>query len=354
MPALADIFIRYGDEYLRKFGAGMLPSHRRVMTAITACRTQALGGSLYRCPSCERKHYSYHSCGNRHCPRCGHDSAERWARKQSAHIPRFPCFLLTFTVPHELNGLIRSHQKDLYGLLFRTASQALKKLCADPRHLGAQPGMLAVLHTWGRDIGYHPHIHFLVPAGGIDTRGNWVPTRYRDFLVPVKALSPIFRAKFRDGIKALGLFDAVPPAVWKKGWVAHSEPAGQGPELIRYLARYIHRVALANSQIISLAHNRVTFRYQPVGTKVRKTMTLPALAFMARFLQHVLPRRFAKVRYYGFLHPRCRDKLEAVRTQLGLPLPPPAQDNEPAPLLCPHCDTPLLLIQNLPRLRAPP
>lgn len=354
MPTVADIFVRYRDEYLRQFGPGMLPSHRRAMTAIISCRTQALGGSLYRCPSCERKHYSYHSCGNRHCPQCGNDAATKWAQVQSARIPRLPCFLMTFTLPHQLNGLIRSHQNDLYRLLFKAASEALKLLCRDPKYLGAQPGILGVLHTWGRDIGYHPHVHFLVPAAGINERGKWVPTRYPDFLVPVKALSPIFRAKFRDGLKELGLFDLVPAEAWEKGWVVHCEPAGQGPELIRYLARYIHRVALTNTNIVALQDGRVTFRYQPVGTKRWKTMTLPALTFMARFLQHVLPKRFAKVRYYGFLHPRCTAKLETIRKQLRIPQPLPVASDLPKPMLCPQCHTPLILLGLLPRLRAPP
>jgi len=354
MPTIADIFIRYQHDYLGQFGPGMLPSHRRAMKAIISCRTQALGGSLYRCPSCERKHYSYHSCGNRHCPQCGNDAAEKWAQVQSARIPRMPCFLMTFTLPHQLNGLIRSHQNDLYRLMFKAASESLKLLCKDQKYLGAQPGMLGVLHTWGRDIGYHPHVHFMVPAGGIDARGKWVKTRYPDYLVPVRALSPIFRAKFRDGLKELGLYQFVPRDVWKKKWVVHSEPAGRGPEVIRYLARYIHRVALSNRAVVSLKDDRVTFRYQPVGTKAYKTMTLPALVFMARFLQHVLPRRFAKVRYYGFLHPRCVAKLEAVRKQLGLAPPPPPPAEEPEPMLCTHCQTPLVLLEALPRLRGPP
>ena len=354
MLTVTDVFIRYHDSYIRQFGAALLPSHRKAITDIVACRTKTLGGSLYHCPSCERRHYSYHSCGNRHCPQCGFDAAEKWAQKQSARIPRFPCFLMTFTVPHELNHLIRSRQKDLYRLLFRASSEALKLLCEDPKHLGAQPGMLAVLHTWGRDIGYHPHVHFLIPAGGINARGKWVPTRYRDFLVPVKALSLIFRAKFRDGLKALGLFEQVPRDVWKKNWVVHCEPAGQGPEVIRYLAGYINRVALTNRSIISVHNDQVTFRYRPVGAKYWKTMTLPAHVFVARFLQHVLPKRFAKVRYYGFLHPRCTAKLNAIRKQLGMPPPPPVLDEPPAPILCPHCQAPLLLLQNLRRLRAPP
>ena len=354
MLTVADIFIRYHDEYVRQFGSGLLPSHRQAMTSIIACRTQALGGSLYHCPSCERKHYSYHSCGNRHCPQCGNDAATEWAQKQSARIPRVDCFLVTVTVPHELNGLIRSHQKALYKLLFDAASQSIKKLCTDPRHLGAQPGMLAVLHTWARDIGYHPHVHFVIPAGGLNVQGKWVPTRYRDYLVPVKALSVIFRAKFRDGLKELGLYNLAPAVVWKKKWVIHSESAGQGPEVIRYLARYIYRVALGNSQILSLKDDHVTFRYQPSGTKIWKHMRLPALTFMARFLQHVLPKRFAKVRYYGFLHPRCTEKLESIRTQLGLPQPSPVADIPAPPMVCRHCQATLDLIGNIPRLRRPP
>jgi len=261
---------------------------------------------------------------------------------------------MTVTVPHDLNGLIRSHQKDLYRLLFKASSQAIKKLCADPRHLGAQPGMLGVLHTWGRNIGYHAHVHFVIPAGGLDANGKWVSTRYPDYLVPVKALSPVFRAKFRDGLKKLGLYNLVPASVWRKNWVIHCEAAGRGPEVIRYLARYIHRVALGNSQILSLNNDRVTFRYQPSGTKIWKTMTLPALTFMARFLQHVLPKRFAKVRYYGFLHQRCTEKLASVRSQLGLPQPLPIPAKFSKPMLCSHCQTPLLLLENLPRLRMPP
>lgn len=164
----------------------------------------------------------------------------------------------------------------------------------------------------------------------------------------------IFRAKFRDGLKTLGLYDLAPASVWKKGWVIHSEAAGRGPEVIRYLARYVYRVALTNSCIVSLKNDRVTFRYQPSDTKIWKSMTLPALVFMARFLQHVLPRRFPKVRYYGFLHPRCRHKLKAVRKQLNLLPALPVADEPHSPMLCPHCQAPLMLIGRLPRVRAPP
>ncbi len=353
MIEMADIFRQYKDEYLRKFGDKVLPSHRRAIDDIISCRTPALGGNLYSCPSCGKKQYSYHSCGNRHCPKCGNDDATRWVEKQSARIPEVPCFLITFTLPHELNKVVRSNQRDCYGLLFRASSNSLKKLAADPRHLGAQPGMLGVLHTWGRDLSYHTHVHYLVPGGGIDESGKWVRTPYEDFFLPVRALSPIYRAKFRDGMKTLGLYDTVPEKVWKKDWVVHCESVGQGPEAIRYLSRYIYHVAITNSRILSLQNNEVTFRYQPVGAKDWRPMKLPVLVFMARFLQHVLPKGFCKVRYYGFLHQRCTDKLNALREQLGLtPVPLPVE--KPVILYCSHCGTALVHFFALQRMRAPP
>jgi ribosomal protein L37AE/L43A len=353
MIEMADIFRQYRDEYLRKYGSRILPSHRRAIDDIISCRTPALGGNLYSCPSCGKKRYSYHSCGNRHCPKCGNDDATRWVEKQSARIPEIPCFLITFTLPHELNKVVRSNQKDCYSLLFKASSASIKKLAADPRHLGAQPGMLGVLHTWGRDLSYHTHVHYLIPGGGIDKNGRWCWTPYEEFFLPVRALSPIYRGKFRDGMKALGLYDAVPGEVWQKDWVVHCESVGQGPEAIRYLSRYIYRVAITNNRIISLHDDRVTFRYQPVETKDWKYMTLPVLVFMARFLQHVLPKGFSKVRYYGYLHQRCTEKLNSIREQLGLP-PVIIPIERPKKYFCHHCGTELIPGAALERMRAPP
>lgn len=353
MPELADVFRRYGDEYLNRYADNLLPSHRKTIRDIISCRTPALGGNLYTCPSCGKNQYSYHSCGNRHCPKCGNNNATRWVAKQSSRIPAVPCYLLTFTVPHELNRIIRSNQKDCYGLLFRSSSSSIKKLSSDSRHLGAQPGMLGVLHTWGRNLSYHPHVHYLVPGGGIRNDGRWIWTPYKDFFLPVRALSRIYRAKFRDGLKALGLYKSVPKEVWQKEWVVHCEPVGQGPEAIKYLSRYIYRIAITNSRILSLSNGKVTFTYQPVGSKEWKTMTLPALAFMARFLQHVLPRGFSKVRYYGFLHQRCAGKLGAIRKQLILP-EPKIPIEKPITYCCSACGEKLVNPIVLHRLRSPP
>lgn len=353
MIEMAEVFRQNKEEYLRKYGDRILPSHRKTIDDIINCRTPVLGGNLYTCSSCGKSHYSYHSCGNRHCPKCGNDDATRWVAKQSARIPAVPCFLLTFTVPHELNRIIRSNQKDCYGLMFKASAGSIKKLSSDPRHLGAQPGMLGVLHTWGRDLSYHPHVHYLIPGGGINKKNKWCWTPYNDFFLPVRALSRIYRAKFRDGMKKLSLYDSVPAEVWKKEWVVHSEPVGQGPEAIKYLSRYIYRVAITNSRIISLNDGKVTFSYQPVGTKDWKVMTLPVLMFMARFLQHILPRGFSKVRYYGFLHQRCTKKLDAIKTQLKLPviqLPVERQKS----FCCPDCGKEMILGGVLYRLRGPP
>jgi len=353
MVEMADIFRQYKDDYLRQFGERILPSHRRAIDDIIACRTPALGGNLYSCPFCGKQRYSYHSCGNRHCPKCGNDDATRWVEKQSARIPEVPCFLLTFTLPHELNKVVRSHQKDCYNLLFQSSANSVKNLADDPRHLGAQPGMLGVLHTWGRNLSYHSHVHYLVPGGGINKDGNWVWSPYKKFFLPVQALSPIYRAKFRDGMKTLGLYDTVPEEVWKKDWVVHCEPAGSGPEAIRYLSRYIYRVAITNNSIISLHDDKVTFKYQPVDTKDWKYMTLPVLVFMARFLQHVLPKGFSKVRYYGYLHQRCNEKLNSIREQLGLSLVT-IPIEKPITLYCSHCGTALVHLLALQQMQAPP
>ncbi|RLA72507.1 MAG: transposase [Epsilonproteobacteria bacterium] len=354
MIEMAEIFCRHREEYLCQYGDRILPSHRKTIDDIIACRTPALGGSVYTCSCGKTERYSYHSCGNRHCPKCGNDNATLWVAKQSVRIPAVPCFLIGFTLPHELNRIIRSNQKECFNLLFRASSESIRKLAADPRLLGAQPGMLGVLHTWGRNISYHPHIHYVVPGGGIDKNDKWIFTPYKQkFFLPVRALSIIFRAKFRDGMKALGLYDAVPAEVWRKDWVVNCRRVGKGPEVIKYLSRYIYRVAITNSRILSLIDGEITFLYRPVDSDDWKKMKLPVLAFMARFLQHVLPRGFCKVRYYGFLHQRCGEKLKSIRKQLKLPVVT-VTIPEPPRHFCPHCGDELILVRILQSQRGPP
>jgi hypothetical protein len=370
MVEMATIFHRHGPQYRAKFGAKMPFRHHKAMRAIERCRTPALGGHVYHCPVCDETQYLYHSCRNRHCPKCQNDKAQRWLEKQQDWLLPTPYFLLTFTLPSQLRQIVRSHQKALYDLLFRTSAAAIQHLAQDPRFVGGQMGFVGVLHTWGRNLSYHPHVHYLVPAGGLSSDGQtWLPSR-KNFLLPVKALSSIFRAKFRDALRQTDLFAHVPPAVWQQDWVVHCQPVGNGLYALKYLAPYIFRVAISNSRILKLANGKVTFRYRTSDTGTLRTCTLHAEEFIRRFLQHVLPKGFVKVRYFGFFSPGCRQRLAALRRQLA---PSPADprpssetfdSNTLSPTIspndspathtvrCPSCNRPMQrrsLIRPLPR-----
>ena len=227
-----------------------------------------------------------------------------------------PYFLLTFTVPVAINTTALSHQAVIYDLLFRASAAATQHLAQDSRFVGGQIGMIGVLHTWGRNLSYHPHVHYLVPAGGIDKDGNWLPSR-KSFLLPVKALSKIFRAKFRAALQRTAHYQKVPIEVWHQDWVVHCQPVGSGHHALKYLAPYIFRVAISNNRIVKMQDGKVTFYYKASDTGKTKTCTLLAVEFIRRFLQHVLPKGFVKIRYYGFFSPGCRAKLAALQQQLG-------------------------------------
>jgi hypothetical protein len=317
MVELADIFWRHGPEYRAKFQDRMPRSHLEAMEAIEHCRTEALGGHVYQCMACGALEYSYHSCKNRHCPKCQHEEATQWLEKQRELLLPVPYFLVTFTLPEELRPVARSQQRLIYNLLFQTSAATLKTLAQDPDYLGGQIGMVGVLHTWTRDMAYHPHIHYLVPGGALSLDGStWLSPRYADWLVPVRALSKIFRGKFKEALTKAGLVEHVPPQVWQKDWVVHCEPAGTGNEVLTYLVPYIRRIAITNNRIEKLEDGRVTFRFKESGSLVWKHLTLPAEEFIRRFLQHVLPKGFRKVRYYGFLSPHGRQALAQSRTLL--------------------------------------
>jgi len=236
MVELADIFLQYGPEYRAKFGTKMLPSHLRAMQDIEMCRSEAMGAHLYLCQDCGKIHYSYHSCQNRNCPKCMNDRAEICLQKQKELLLPTHYHLTTFTLPKEIRPVARSNQKLIYGMLFTTSAVALQKLASDPRFIGAEIGMAGILHTWTRDMLYHPHLHYIVPGGGFDPQtGRWKPSREK-FLVPVPALSVIFRAKFRDELKKTDLYDSIDLHVWEKDWVVHSKPVGNGENALKYLA----------------------------------------------------------------------------------------------------------------------
>jgi hypothetical protein len=316
MVEIAEIFHRHGPQYQAKYGTRMPFRHRRVMRAIERCRTPVLGGHVYFCEECEATQYHYHSCRNRHCPKCQNGNAQQWLAKQQDLLLPVHYFLVTFTLPSQLRKMVRRHQKRGYDLLFRASAAAMQKLAQDPRFVGGQIGMVGVLHTWGRNLSYHPHVHYVVPAGGVGKDGQtWIPAK-KGFLLPVKALSRIFRAKFRDALRQHPCFANIPTSVWEQEWVVHCQPVGNGVGALKYLAPYIFRVAISNNRILKLSCGKVTFRYRTTDTGKLRTCTLPAEEFIRRFLQHVLPKGFVKVRYYGFLSSGLRRRLAAIRQQM--------------------------------------
>ena len=365
MLELADIVRAVKPEERTRLA--VLPSQKRALQAIEQCRTAALGGQLFECDYCGAAHYSYHSCGNRHCPKCHGQQTERWLEQQTARL--LPCayYLLTFTLPAELHALARRHQKVVYGMLLGCAAASLQKLCKDPKWLGGQPSLLGVLHTWTRAMLYHPHTHFLVSAGGLSPDGQqWLQPNNPNFLVPVRALSKIFRAKIRDALKARGWLGALPPGFWQRPWVVHAQPAGHGDKVLGYLARYVFRIAISNSRLEHFENGHVTFRYRDNRTQQIKRVTLPVEQFLARFLQHVLPKGFAKVRHYGLGASACQQRREQARallqklqtqTQAAATLPSaPVPNAHGAARPCPSCGIGQLLFtgQVPPRKKIPP
>jgi Putative transposase/Transposase zinc-binding domain len=363
---VAEIVRLHGQAYLRQYGGSLSSVQKRALRDISACRTPLLGGHVYKCGHCQEKIFSYHSCCNRSCPKCHQAKTERWIDKQRGRLPPCSYFLVTFTLPAELRPLARTHPKKIYSLLMKAAADALQKLAADPQHLGAGVGALAVLHTWTRAMLFHPHVHMLVTAGGLAPDGQtWVEPKHPKFLVPDPALSIIFRAKFCAGLKKLGLLSAVPVSAWKKNWVVHSQHAGCGGKVLDYLGRYVFRIAISNSRLESIDNGMVRFRYRDNRSQEIRRVTLTGVDFIGRFLHHVLPHGAAKVRHYGIFSPSSKFKL--ARTHQLLPQIPAhaesssisahaAQPQSPAPVwpTCPLCRVgTLVLIGPVERGRSP-
>jgi hypothetical protein len=346
MGKLGDIFRTHGDEYRRHFAERMSLDQLRAMDAIEKCHTPEAGSALWRCSSCGHGHFTYQGCGNRHCPSCGRTSANEWLRKQCALLlPGVTYHLVTFTVSEQLRRHIRSHPRELLEQLMRTASSTLLDLCKNPKWCGGVPGVTAVLHTWTRQGEYHPHVHFIATGGGLDEKGLW-RSAHPKFLVPVPALSKVFRTRLRDDIKENHpeIFALMKPDVWqwKKKWVVHSKPVGSGEKAYRYLANYVHQVYLSERAILQHDAKCVTLRYRKSGEKKLRTMRLEPMKFLHRFLQHVLPSRFCKVRHYGLHHSSKRETIKllqaAMSVAMGCELAKPAACEPPAPITCTKCE----------------
>jgi hypothetical protein len=358
---------RLAPDYCKRFGPSLPHRHRQILKKILSCRTPARGGQLFACPSCPGLVYRYHSCNDRHCPQCGQTDADHWLQRQRARLllPT-PYFLLTFTVPQELRHFLRSHQRIGLDLLFGCSAQALQDLAANPRRLGAQLGMLGVLHTWSRTLIFHPHIHYLVPGGGLSHDGRrWVPAR-QEFLLHHRALGDRCRTLFKTRLRQEQpeLFAQLPAQVWQRPWNVGCQAAGSGDNALRYLSRYVFKTATANRIVPQLPEGKLRWDYRDSKTGKRTSIQLDPLDLVARFLQHILPPYFARVRTFGWLHPSAKLRANRVRALLRqAPLlspaqqqawnPPPEPDLEPpaddklpacsAPL-CPRCQTRMRLV----------
>ena len=319
MGAIQDLFVTFGDAYLERFGAAVPAGHRRVIDAIRRCRTKDLGSVCYRCEECELSHVVPAACGNRHCHQCQQRKSMLWLERQLDRQLPGPHFMLTFTVPEALRPFLRAHQRPGYGALFEASAGSIKTLVANPRWIGGdQAGFFGVLHTWGRQLQYHPHIHYVVPGGALGSEDGCWHAAKPGFFLPVRALSKVFRGKFKAAMATAGLLDQIQAEVWHQDWNVNCQAVPNAEASISYLAPYVFKVAIADHRIVKIEHDQVTFSYRKVGSHRPRTLTVDALEFIRRFLQHVLPTGFMKVRYYGLLSPTAKMPLEEVKARVEL------------------------------------
>jgi len=344
-PALevADIFRRHGDAFRAVQGDRLSHAQRRVMTAIESCRTAVLGGHVERCEDCGETRIAYNSCRNRHCPKCQGLSRLQWLADRRDDLLPVAYFHIVFTVPEAIAAIALQNKAVVYDIIFKAAADTLRLIAADPQHLGAETGMIAILHTWGQTLTHHPHIHCLVPGGGLASDGRWIGCR-PGFFLPVRILSRLYRRLFLERLQAAfntgdlsffgSLASLVEPHAFAEhlklvrriNWVVFAKRPFAGPQtVLDYLGRYTHRVAIANSRLLACEDGQVCFRWKDyrAGNK-SKVMTLNADEFIRRFLLHVLPTGFRRVRHFGFLANACRAaKLLAIRAALQAPEPAP-------------------------------
>jgi hypothetical protein len=370
---VADIIRQHGNSFIEKNRSWLTWHHRRVLHAIEHCRTSTLGGHLDRCSRCGHRAISYNSCRNRHCPKCLTRARDQWLAERRRELLLVGYFHVVFTLPPALSWLALQNKKVVYDLLFRTSAATLLEVAADAQHLGAQIGFLSVLHTWGQNLLHHPHVHCVIPAGGLALDGShWVRPRYAFFL-PVKVLSRVFRGKFIAGLKRafrdgkLSFPGSLRPLAEEKAfrsflrslfrheWVVYAKRPFGGPQhVLHYLARYTHRVAISNHRIVNVADGQVTFRWKDYarGSKQR-TMVVSGEEFLRRFLLHVLPRHFVRIRFFGFLAnrrrkqllPLCQRLLQVLLLLPTLPALPAGEPKLPASWLCPYCGGAMVLIE---------
>ena len=367
---VADIIRAHGKSFIDNNRSWLTWLHLRLLFAIEHCRTAGLGGHLDRCSQCGHTAISYNSCRSRHCPKCRTNARDQWLAERGKELLPVKYVHVVFTIPHELSWLALRNKKVVYDLLFRASAATLLEIAADPKHLGAEIGFLSVLHTWGQNLQHHPHVHCVVPSGGLSPdHQRWVRPRYAFFL-PVKVLSRVFRGKFTAGLKRAfqqgelqfsgrlkGLeekkaFHAFLRPLFRKDWVVYAKRPFGGPEhVLQYLARYTHRVAISNHRIVNVADGKVTFRWKDYAHKGKKRlMTVTGEEFLRRFLLHTLPRGFVRIRFCGFLANRRRGELLPLCRELLKAPPLLPSTSSPAPRCawhCPHCGGEMALAEKL-------
>jgi hypothetical protein len=371
---VADVLRRHGDAYRRRHDSHLGRVERRVMSAIELCRTAALGGHTEACVDCGLVRCAYNSCRNRHCPKCQGQARAEWLADRQAELLPVPYFHVVFTLPAPVAEIAFQNKETVYAILFRTAAETLRTIAADPKHLGAEIGLVALLHTWGQNLHHHPHVHCVVPGGGPSLDGTrWVACR-PGFFLPVRVLSRLFRRLFLDELRAafearhLGFFGdltglAEPAAFARRlrdlrrvEWVVYAKPPFGGPaQVLAYLGRYTHRVAISNARLVSVTDEHVAFRWKDYRRDGKaKVMTLEPFEFIRRFLLHALPDGFHRIRHYGFLaNGRRAAMLAFCRSLLDMPSPSGEQveDVVPprAPERCPCCGGVMIVLAILPR-----
>jgi hypothetical protein len=371
---VADIIRAHGNSFIEKNRSWLTWLQIRVLIAIEHCRTAALGGHLDRCCQCGYEAISFNSCRSRHCPKCQTNARNKWLAERSKELLPVNYVHVVFTIPHELSSLALQNKKIVYDLLFRSSAATLLEIAADPKHLGADIGFLSVLHTWGQNLQHHPHVHCVIPAGGLSPdHQRWIHPRY-PFFLPVKVLSRVFRGKFIAGLKGAfqqgklvfsgGVkhlaeekpFHAFLRPLFRKDWVVYAKRPFGGPQyVLQYLARYTHRVAISNHRIVNFADGKVSFRWKDYAHKSKqRIMIVTAEEFLRRFLLHTLPRGFVRIRFCGFLANRRRSQLLSLCQPLlkACPLQPAttptaSQPKLPGSWLCPHCGGTMVLIEKL-------
>lgn len=348
MPAtVREALRRFLPDFLRS-QPPLSSDQRRALWAMTHCRTTALGGDVFVCKRCGRQHFAFHSCNHKACPQCGRAATAKWVRRELRKLVKAPYFLVTFTLPEQLRGLFFGpHAKEAYDLFFAAVSGALsQKLAADKSLRAAIHGFTAVLHTWNQQMGFHPHIHCLVPGAGLDAQGRPRRVKSPKFLVYLPHLQAAFRQHLYRLLKEHHW--PVDPAVWDKPWGVHIQPAGNGASALKYLAAYVARTAISDSRLVQVSDQTVTFRWKNRDAHRRETTTVPGVEFVRRYLRHVLPRGLRSIRYYGFCHPAAKAKRLRVQFHTGLMVQfgvtGPRELATPTSPRCPYCGGNLRLL----------